>query len=71
MLEAIKEPFKMETVMQGLDTNVEPMMNTELRPSMDFVADMQHDVEFKTRIRHSAVWTNILRLDDLLSEAFA
>ena len=61
----------MQTVMQGLDTNIETLPSLELRPSMEFVADMQHDAEFKTRIRHSAVWTNILRLDDLLSEAFA
>jgi hypothetical protein len=42
-----------------------------MRPSMEFVTDMQHDAEFKTHIRHSVVWTNILRLDELLSEAFA
>lgn len=71
MLAAIKESFEMETVMQSLDTNIETFSNLEMRPSMEFVTDMQHDAEFKTHIRHSVVWTNILRLDELLSEAFA
>lgn len=71
MLAAVKEPLKMESVMQGLETNVEPFINTEIRPSMEYIEDMQHDVEFKTQIRHSSVWTSILMLDDLLSEAFA
>ena len=71
MLVAEKEYLEMEVDMQGMEPHFEPILNTELVPSMEYIKDIRHDTEFKTQIRHSSVWTMILRLDDFLSEAVA
>ena len=71
MLVAEKEYLEMEVDMQGMDTHFEPTLKTEMVPSMEYINDIHHDTEFKTQIRHSSVWTMIIRLDDFLSEAVA
>ena len=36
---------------------------------MEYMADIQHEMEFKARIRHSPVWPMILKLENFLSSA--
>ena len=70
MLAVEKNLIDMETGMQGLHLSYSPAVAFgDGSPSMEYMADIQHEMEFKARIRHSPVWPMILKLEDFLSRA--
>jgi len=70
MLAVEKDRIDMETGMQGLHINHSPVVAFgDSSPTMEYMADIQHEMEFKARIRHSPVWPMILKLENFLSSA--
>jgi hypothetical protein len=70
MLAVEKDQIDTETGTQGLHTHYAPVVAFSTNPpSKEYLADIQHDMEFKARIRHSPVWSMICRLENFLAQA--
>jgi hypothetical protein len=70
MLAVEKDQIVMETGLQGVHTNyTSVVVFPDNSPSPEYLEDIQHDMDFKVRIRHSPVWSMIHKLDHFLSQA--
>jgi hypothetical protein len=61
----------METMLEKIKNNSNGLSSNELAQDENFLEQARNEIEFKLRIGHSAVWTNIQRMDEFLVRAIA
>jgi hypothetical protein len=61
----------METMLEKIKNNSNGLSSNELAQDEKFLEQARDEIEFKLRIGHSAVWTNIQRMDEFLVRAIA
>jgi hypothetical protein len=71
MSQTCKEFHLMETMLEKIKNNSNGLSSNELAQDENFLEQARNEIEFKLRIGHSAVWTNIQRMDEFLVRAIA
>jgi hypothetical protein len=71
MSQTCKEFHLMETMLEKIKNNSNGLSSNELAQDEKFLEQARDEIEFKLRIGHSAVWTNIQRMDEFLVRAIA
>ena len=71
MSHTCKEFHLMETMLEKIKNNSNGLSSNELAQDEKFLEQARDEIEFKLRIGHSAVWTNIQRMDEFLVRAIA
>jgi hypothetical protein len=61
----------METMLEKIKNRSKVLSSHELAQDEKFLEQARNEIEFKLRIGHSAVWTNIQRMDEFLVRAIA
>jgi hypothetical protein len=71
MSQSCKEFQFMETMLEKIKNRSKVLSSNESVQDEKFLEQARNEIEFKLRIGHSAVWTNIQRMDEFLGRAIA
>ena len=61
----------METMLEKIKSQSKGHSSSQLVQDEQFLEPARNEIEFKLQIGHSAVWTNIQRMDEFLKRAIA
>jgi hypothetical protein len=71
MSQPCKEFHFLEAMLEKINSRSKLLSANELIQDEKFLEQARDEIEFKLRIGHSAVWTNIQRMDEFLGKAIA
>jgi hypothetical protein len=71
MSQSCKEFHFMETMLEKIKSQSKGHSSNESVRDAKFLEPARNEIEFKLRIGHSAVWTNIQKMDEFLERAIA